>query len=413
MSIIKPFPGLRPKKEYAEKVASPPYDVINSDEARELAKDNDLSFLHVIKPEIDLPIDISLYDEKVYQKGAENLKKLVDDGILIKDEKPCFYIYKQIMGEHEQVGLVASASIDEYQNNLIKKHEKTRKIKEDDRTKHMDTLNANAGPVFLTYKAKKEIDDLINKIMVNEPEYNFVSDDKIRHIFWVINDDEMITAIQKEFAKLDCMYVADGHHRSAAAFRVRELRKNANPNHTGNEEYNYFLSVIFPHNQMYIMDYNRVVKDLNGNSKEVFLTKVKEMFDIEKKQKQYKPQKTHTIGMYLDGDWYKLTAKANTFDENDPVKKLDVSILTENLLTPILNIGDLRKDERINFVGGIRGLNELEKLVDSGKYALAFAMYPTSIQELMDIADAGKMMPPKSTWFEPKLRSGLIVHTLD
>lgn len=414
MSVVKPFRGLRPKQEYAEKVASPPYDVLNSEEAKDLAGDKPYSFLHVVKPEIDLPEDISIYDKRVYEKGAENLQKLMEDEIMIKEDQPCFYIYKQIMGDHEQVGLVAGASVEEYEKDLIKKHEKTRKVKEDDRTNHVNHLNANTGPVFLTYHARKAIDTLMNQIMEkSDPVYDFTSNDGIHHIFWVVSDDKDIKSIESEFAKLGCLYVADGHHRSASAARVKEMRQKKNSDHTGDEEYNYFLTVIFPHNQMYIMDYNRVVKDLNGNSKEEFLIKVEEKFEVEFQPKKVNPADKHTFGMYLDGDWYKLTSKADTYNETDPVGKLDVSILQENLLTPILGIGDPRKDERIDFVGGIRGLKELERLVDSGKFAVAFAMHPTSIEELMAIADANLMMPPKSTWFEPKLRSGLIVHTLD
>jgi uncharacterized protein (DUF1015 family) len=414
MSVVKPFRGLRPKQEYAEKVASPPYDVLNSQEAKDLAGDNPYSFLHVVKPEIDLPEDINIYDKRVYEKGAENLQTLIKDEIMIKEDQPCFYIYKQIMGDHEQVGLVAGASVEEYEKDLIKKHEKTRKVKEDDRTNHVNHLNANTGPVFLTYHAREAIDTLMNQIMeTSEPVYNFTSNDGIEHIFWIVSDDKEIKSIENEFAKLGCLYVADGHHRSASAARVKEMRQKENPDHTGDEEYNYFLTVIFPHNQMYIMDYNRVVKDLDGNSKEEFLIKVEEKFEVEFQREKVKPEEKHTFGMYLDGDWYKLTSKAGTYNETDPVGKLDVSILQENLLTPILGIGDPRKDERIDFVGGIRGLEELERLVDSGKFVVAFAMHPTSIEELMAIADANLMMPPKSTWFEPKLRSGLIVHMLD
>jgi uncharacterized protein (DUF1015 family) len=414
MSVVKPFRGLRPKQEYAEKVASPPYDVLNSQEAKDLAGDNPYSFLHVVKPEIDLPEDINIYDKRVYEKGAENLQTLIKDEIMIKEDQPCFYIYKQIMGDHEQVGLVAGASVEEYEKDLIKKHEKTRKVKEDDRTNHVNHLNANTGPVFLTYHAREAIDTLMNQIMeTSEPVYNFASNDGIEHIFWIVSDDKEIKSIENEFAKLGCLYVADGHHRSASAARVKEMRQKENPDHTGDEEYNYFLTVIFPHNQMYIMDYNRVVKDLDGNSKEEFLIKVEEKFEVEFQREKVKPEEKHTFGMYLDGDWYKLTSKAGTYNETDPVGKLDVSILQENLLTPILGIGDPRKDERIDFVGGIRGLEELERLVDSGKFVVAFAMHPTSIEELMAIADANLMMPPKSTWFEPKLRSGLIVHMLD
>ncbi len=414
MAVIKPFKGLRPKPDLAEKVAAPPYDVLSSDEARELAKDNPISFLHINKPEIDLPPETDLYDDAVYAKGRENLERFINEGVFIQDEKPCFYVYRQIMGSHSQIGLVAGASVEEYEKGLIKKHELTRAEKEEDRVKHVNTLNAQTGPVFLTYKARPEIDALIEKITQRTPVYDFTAEDGIRHTFWVVDDEKEIAQLQDQFAQLEALYVADGHHRSAAATRVKQMRQKQNPNHTGDEEYNYFLTVIFPHNQMYIMDYNRVVKDLNGLSKEQFLEKVKEKFEVEKiGSEAEKPKEKHTFVMYLDGTWYQLKAKPGTFDENDPVEQLDVSILMNNLLVPILGIGDPRKDKRIDFVGGIRGLKELKRRVDSGEMAVAFALYPTSIEDLMSIADAGKIMPPKSTWFEPKLRSGLIIHLLD
>jgi len=414
MAVIKPFRGLRPKKELAEKVASPPYDVLSSEEAREMAKNNPYSFLHINKPEIDLPPETDIYDEAVYQKGRENLDRFIKEGILIQDEKPMFYVYRQIMGNHSQIGLVAGASVEEYEKGLIKKHELTRADKEEDRVKHVNTLNAQTGPVFLTYKAKPEIDALINKIIEDEPEYDFTADDGIRHTFWLVDKEEDIQKLQDLFKELDCLYVADGHHRSAAAMRVKQMRLAQNPNHTGEEEYNYFLTVIFPHDQMYIMDYNRVVKDLNGLSKEEFLKKVEEKFEVKKLgSTAEKPKKKHEFVIYLDGEWYQLKAKPGTFNENDPVEQLDVSILMKNLLVPILGIGDPRKDKRIDFVGGIRGLEELKRRVDSGDWKVAFGLYPTSIEDLMAIADAGKIMPPKSTWFEPKLRSGLVIHKLD
>ena len=414
MSIIKPFKGLRPRKDMAAKVASPPYDVLNSKEAREMAKDNPYSFLHVVKPEIDLPEGTDLYSEQVYRKGAENLKKLIDEGVLVQDATPCFYVYRQIMGNHIQTGLVAGASVEEYQQGLIKKHELTRADKEEDRVKHVDHLNAQTGPVFLTYKARPEIDAIIDKISADEPENDFTTEDGIRHTLWVVSDEKDIKAFREEFKKLDALYVADGHHRSAAAARVKEMRQKNNPNHTGEEEYNYFLTVIFPHNQMYIMDYNRVVKDLNGLSRQDFLNRVGEKFTVHKLgANAEKPKEKHHFLMYLDGVWYELIAKDGIFDPNDPVDRLDVSILMNNLLAPVLGIGDPRKDKRIDFVGGIRGLEELKRRVDSGEMAVAFALFPTSIEDLMAIADAGKIMPPKSTWFEPKLRSGLVTHLLD
>ena len=422
MPKIKPFQGLRPVSNLAEKVASPPYDVLSSQEARELTKDNPYSFLHISKPEIDLPIGKNQYDEEVYKKGAENLKKFKNEKILIQDKESCFYIYRLIMGEHTQSGIVSSASIADYNNGKIKIHEYTRPDKEKDRTTHIDILSANTGPVFLTYHANESINKIINIIQKLEPIYNFTSNDGIKHTIWRIDNARIIEKIQSEFNDLDYLYISDGHHRSAAAARVQEIRKRKNPNHTGDEEYNYFLAVIFPDNQMYIMDYNRVVKDLNGFSKSVFLNKVSEKFNIEKHNKTYpskdeqlqvdKPTDKHTFRMYLNNCWYKLRAKYDTYNENDPVDSLDVSILHKNLMEPILGISDPRKDKRINFVGGIRGLKELERLVDSGKYAVAFALYPTSIKELMNVADSNKVMPPKSTWFEPKLRSGLLIHLI-
>jgi uncharacterized protein (DUF1015 family) len=415
MAIVKPFRGLRPRPEIAQKVAAPPYDVLDSNEARQMAKGNPLSFLHINKPEIDLDPKIDLHDPRVYQKGTENLKKIISDGIMFQDKKPLFYIYRQIMGSHRQTGLVACASVDEYESDLIKKHELTRPDKEDDRVNHINTVNAQVGPVFLTYKAQKSIDQLIEKITAVEAEYDFVSLDQVRHIFWLVEDAQMIRKIIDLFADLDFLYVADGHHRSAAAQRVRDIRRRENPQHKGTEEYNFFLVVIFPHNQMQILDDNRVVKDLNGLSEEQFLEKISQNFEVEVVggKEPYKPAQRKEFGMYLDKKWYRLTAKSGTFNEKDPVKRLDISILQENLLAPILGIGDPRKDKRIDFVGGIRGLKELEKRVKSGDWKVAFALHPTSIEELMTIADSGKIMPPKSTWFEPKLKSGLIVHLLD
>lgn len=415
MAKIKPFRGLRPQKELADKVAAPPYDVLSSDEAREMAKDNPYSFLHVNKPEIGLDPEINLYDKRVYLKGAENLRKFIRQGIVFQDESPRFYVYKQVMGRHQQIGLMACASVEEYEKDLIKKHELTRPDKEDDRVNHIDHLNAQVGPVFLTYRADSAIDGLIGKIVQSQPEYDFLSQDGIRHILWVVEEPGTVSALQNAFKKINPLYVADGHHRSAAATRVKQMRQASNPKHTGEEEYSYFLSVIFPHDQMQILDYNRVVKDLHGLGKEDFLKKVSEKFTVEKiaNNQPHKPGKAHEFGMYLPGQWYKLSAKPGAFTEADPVQRLDVSILQENLLAAILGISDPRKDRRIDFVGGIRGLTELQKRVDSGECAAAFALYPTSIEDLMAIADAGKIMPPKSTWFEPKLKSGLVVHLLD
>jgi len=414
MAKIKPFFGVRPAADKILEVASPPYDVLNSSEARELVKDKPNSFLHVVKPEVDLPQDIDVYDEKVYQKGRENLYKMLNEGILIQDEKPCFYLYRLIMGNIDQIGLVAGASIEDYENGIIKKHEHTRAVKEADRIKHVDTLNANTGPVFLTYRAQDNINELVDEILKENPLYDIETEDGIKHIFWKIDQQNDIDKIIAIFDDIDYLYVADGHHRSASGTKVGQKRREQNPNHTGEEEYNYFLSVIFPDNQLYIMDYNRVVKDLNGLSIEEFLNKAEQNFEIKlySNKEAYKPRSLHKFGMYIDGKWYELTARDGSFAKDDPVRSLDVAILQDNLLHPILGIGDPRKDVRIDFVGGIRGLNELSKRVDNGE-AVAFSMFPTSIDQLMAIADANEVMPPKSTWFEPKLRSGVITHLLD
>jgi uncharacterized protein (DUF1015 family) len=414
MPIIKPFKGLRPNGEFAEKVASPPYDVLDSEEARVLVKNNPYSFLHISKPEVDLLPDIDLYDERVYKKGKENLTRFIKQNILIQDKKPALYLYRLIMGNHKEIGVVACVSVEEYKEGKIRIHEHTREDKEKDRATHVNVLNANTGPVLLTYKSKEAINKLIEQFVQTQPPlYDFVCDDGVRHTLWKVDDKELIVHLQNEFSRVDYFYVADGHHRSAATVRVQEMRMKNNPNHTGEEEYNYFLSVIFPHHEMYIMEYNRVVKDLNGLSKDEFLNKVSENFDIAPQETAYKPDSKHKFGMYLEGKWYKLVAKPEILRSDDPVESLDISILHSNIIEPILGITNPRKDKRINFVGGIRGLQELERLVNSKEYALAFALYPTSIEELMKVADANKVMPPKSTWFEPKLRSGLVVHLLD
>jgi len=415
MPVFRPFKAVRPVPEKAKEIASLPYDVMDSQEAREEVKRNPLSYIHVEKAEVDLPEGTNLYSDEVYNKAKENLYNYLKNGQMIQDEKPAFYVYRQVMDGRVQTGLVGCAATEDYMNDVIKKHELTRAAKEADRIKHVDTLNAHASPVFFTYRHRQDINAVVNKIVETKPEYDFISDDGISHTLWVMNDPQDIEIITSAFADMDYLYVADGHHRTASAAKVGLLRKEANPNHTGQEEYNFFMTVIFPDNDLYIMDYNRVVKDLNGHSQEDFFNLVKEKFNLElyKGQGPYHPEARHDFGMYIDGKWYKLTAKAGTFDENSPTKSLDVSILQENLLHPILAIGDPRTDERIDFIGGIRGLEELEKRVDSGREVVAFAMYATSIQELIDIADAGEIMPPKSTWFEPKLRSGLFIHLLD
>lgn len=414
MAIVKAFRAIRPTPELAQKVAALPYDVMDSNEAREMVKGNPYSFLHIDKAEIDLDPAIDLYDKRVYEKARDNMRDMIKDGVLQQDKNNCLYIYKQMMNGRAQVGLVGCTSIDDYINDIIKKHEFTRADKEQDRINHVDYCNANTGPIFLTYRAKKAINEMVNGWMANhKPVYDFVSEDGIGHTVWVIDEAAAIKNLEAEFAAIDYLYIADGHHRSASAVKVGLKRREGFPNYKGDEEFNYFLSVLFPDEQLYIMDYNRVVKDLNGNSTDEFVKKVGEKFDIEacKGEGPFKPYAKRTYGMYLDGKWYKLTAKAGTYNENDPVDRLDVSIMQNNLLNPILGIQDPRTDKRIDFVGGIRGLKELERRVNAGM-KVAFSMYPTTIDDLMSIADAGKVMPPKSTWFEPKLRSGLFIHEL-
>lgn len=414
MAVVRAFKAIRPTSKLADKVAALPYDVMNSEEAREMVKDNPYSFLHVDKAEIDMDPSIDHYDKSVYEKAADNLNNMRKEGILIQDEQACLYIYRQVMDGRSQTGLVGCASIDDYINNIIKKHENTRADKEQDRINHVDYTNSNTGPIFLTYRAKKEITDAVNAwIAANKPVYDFVSEDGIGHTVWIIDDKAVITALEQAFKGVNYLYIADGHHRNASAVKVGLKRREQNPKYTGNEEFNFYLSVIFPDEQLHIMDYNRVVKDLNGNSSEEFLTKIKEKFDVEvyNGQGQYKPTAKRSFGMFLDNKWYILKAKAGSFNENDPVDRLDVSIMQNNLLRPILGIQDPRTDKRIDFVGGIRGLKELERRVNEDM-KVAFSMYPTSIDDLMTIADAGEVMPPKSTWFEPKLRSGLFIHEL-
>jgi uncharacterized protein (DUF1015 family) len=415
MATLKPFKGLRPPKEIAKKLASRPYDVLNSREAREEAEGNPYSLLHIIKPEIDLPANVNLYSQQVYDKAKDNFEKFKKQGWLKKDDKDLLYIYAQTMWGKTQYGIVGCASVDDYLNNVIKKHELTRPDKEEDRMKHVRITNANMEPVFFSYPAKKELDSMIIEYAkANDPEYDFTADDGVGHHFWVIDDDEMIGKIIGYFKEMPAVYVADGHHRTAAAALVGKEKREANPNHTGNEEYNYFLAVHFPDNQLTIIDYNRVVKDLNGMSEDEFVENLKNSFDVEEiGEQEYKPSQLHEFSMYLDGKWYKMTAKEGTYDDNDPIGVLDVTILTNQVLEPLLGIEDLRRSKRIDFVGGIRGLGELKKRVDSGEMKVAFALYPVSMKQLIDIADNGMIMPPKTTWFEPKLRSGLVIHELD
>ncbi len=415
MAILKPFRGWRPPQEIVKALASRPYDVLNSEEAREEAAGNPHSLLHIIKPEIDLPEGIDLYSDAVYNKAAENFQMFRDKKWLVQDEKPNLYIYAQTMNGKTQYGLVGCAGVEDYMNNVIKKHELTRPDKEEDRMKHVRVTNANMEPVFFSYPAKKEIDEIVEAFVKNNaPVYDFTADDGFGHHFWVIDQEDIINNLVALFEQLPSTYVADGHHRTAAAALVGNEKKEKNPNHSGKEEYNFFLAVHFPDDQLTIIDYNRVVKDLNGLSKEAFIEKLKNSFSLENKGKEiYKPAKLHEFSMYLDGEWYALEAKSNTYDDNDPIGVLDVTILTNEVLSPVLDIQDLRRSKRIDFVGGIRGLGELSKRVDSGEMAVAFALYPVSMQQLIDIADSGNIMPPKTTWFEPKLRSGLVVHDLN
>lgn len=416
MVKIKAFKGIRPKRELAARIASLPYDVLDSEEARQLASGNPYSYLHVVKSEIDLPPEIDHYDEKVYLKAAENFNRMLAAGWLFQEKQPALYIYRQIMNQHTQYGLVVVAHIQDYLDQKIRIHELTRAKKEQDRINHVRYTNANTEPVFLTYPAQLQIDAIIAQITEKQlPEYDFTADDGIRHSVWLINDESTIQKLVELFDKIPVAYVADGHHRTKSAVMVGDQLRRENPHHTGDEEYNWFLAVYFPHNQLQILDYNRVVKDLNGLSEAEFLQKLAEKFEIlaAANHNRAKPTQKHHFGMYLNGHWYILQAKTGTFDTSNPEACLDVSILQNNLLTPILGIGDPRTDERIDFVGGIRGLAELERRVDSGEMAVAFALFPTGIEQLMAIADAGKIMPPKSTWFEPKLRSGLIIHSLE
>ncbi len=415
MAILKAFKGLRPPKEIAKEIASRPYDVLNSKEARKEAEGNPYSLLHIIKPEIDLPEGIDEHAEEVYNKALENFTMYREKGWLVQDQQDCLYIYAQTMNGKTQYGIVGCAGVEDYMNGIILKHELTRPDKEEDRMKHVRINNANMEPVFFTYPAVSEIDEIVSGIVESQaPEYDFTSVDGIGHHFWVINDAKTIARIAELFAAIPHTYVADGHHRTAAAALVGNEKRRNNPAHHGREEYNFFLAVHFPDNQLTIIDYNRVVKDLNGLSDEEFLSRLGRVFEITPMGKEiYKPEELHTFSMYLSGQWYRMVTKAGNYDDNDPIGVLDVTILSKLVLDDILGIKDLRTDKRIDFVGGIRGLGELSKRVDSGEMKVAFALYPVSMQQLINIADTGNIMPPKTTWFEPKLRSGLVVHLLD
>ena len=414
MAIVKPFKGIRPPKEYVEQVESRPYDVLNSEEARKEAEGYEKSLYHIIKPEIDFPVGTDEHDPRVYAKAAENFQKFQDKGWLVQDKKENYYIYAQTMNGKTQYGLVVCAYVDDYLNGVIKKHELTRRDKEEDRMKHVRVNNANIEPVFFAYPDNAELDAIVARYTAQEPVYDFIAPiDGFGHKFWIIDKEDDIQAITKAFAAMPALYIADGHHRSAAAALVGAEKAKQNPNHRGDEEYNYFMAVCFPANQLTIIDYNRVVKDLNGLTAAQFLDALRENFVVEEKgEAEYRPNKLHNFSLYLEGKWYSLTAKEGTYDDNDPIGVLDVTISSNLILDKILGIKDLRSDKRIDFVGGIRGLGELKRRVDSGEMKMALALYPVTMKQIMDIADTGNIMPPKTTWFEPKLRSGLIIHKL-
>ena len=414
MATVKPFKGIRTPKNIVQRVESRPYDVLNSEEARAEAGDNEMSLYHIIKPEIDFEPGTSEYDPRVYQKAAENFKKFQDKGWLVQDDKEQYYIYAQTMNGKTQYGLVVGAYVEDYLNGVIKKHELTRRDKEEDRMKHVRVCDANIEPVFFAYPDNAVLNDLINRYAATKPVYDFIAPiDGFRHQFWIVSDDKDIATITEEFCKMSALYIADGHHRSAAAALVGAEKAKQNPHHTGKEEYNYFMAVCFQASQLTILDYNRVVKDLNGMTSEEFLKALEKDFVVEcKGADEYKPQHLHEFSLYLDGQWYSLEAKPGTYDDKDPIGVLDVDISSRLILDKLLGIKDLRSDKRIDFVGGLRGLGELKRRVDSGEMRMALALYPVTMKQIMDIADSGKIMPPKATWFEPKLRSGLIIHKL-
>jgi hypothetical protein len=414
MAKVKPFKGIRPPRHLVTEVASRPYDVLNSEEARAEAEGNEKSLYHIIKPEIDFLPGTDEHDPVVYTKAVENFNNFQQQGWLKQDDTEHYYIYAQTMNGRTQYGIVIAANVDDYMTGKIKKHELTRRDKEEDRMKHVRVNNANIEPVFLAFPDNKVLQHIINTVTAGEPEYDFTAPDGFGHHFWVINDQETIDTITKEFEKIPYLYIADGHHRTAAAALVGNEKAKANPNHKGNEEYNFFLAVAFPASHLNIIDYNRVVKDLNGLTPEQFINKLKENFIVTPKGSEaYRPEKLHNFALYLPGQWYSLTAKEGTYNDTDPIGVLDVTVSSDLILRDILGIHDLRSDKRIDFVGGIRGLEELQRRVDSGEMAMALALYPVSMKQLMDIADSGNIMPPKTTWFEPKLRSGLVIHKLD
>ena len=411
MAIVKAFKAFRPVQNLASRIAALPYDVMNSEEAREMVKDNEYSFLHVDRAEINLPKETNIYDKVVYEKARDVLDKMIDDGLYVQEEKPCMYIYRQTMKGKSQTGLVICASIDDYINNIIKKHEHTRKDKELDRINHVDYCDANTGPIFLTYRNQDEISRIMDKWTRNRPLYDFISEDGNGHTVWIINNDSDIERLTTLFEKVDSLYIADGHHRAKSAVEVGLKRRKENPGYTGEEEFNYFLAIAYPDNQLEVLDYNRTVKDLNGLSEEEFLNAIGKDFKVKISENPVKPMRRHTFGMYMDNTWYELEAKDGTFNEEDPMDRLDVSILQNNLLSPILGVDDPTKSDRIEFIGGIRGIKELEKRANKDM-KVSFSMFATTTDDIMSIADGGMIMPPKSTWFEPKPRSGLFIHKL-
>ena len=413
MPLIRPFTGLRPHHPFTAQVMAPPYDVVTAEEARSIASGKPWNFLHISRPEIDLPPETDPYSKAVYAKGKENFERQIKEGILNRDPEPYYYLYRLRMGGHTQTGLVAAASVQAYERNRIRKHEHTRPDKEDDRVRQIDALNAQTGPVFLTYRHSDIIDSLAQSISAHAPEVDETAQDGVGHSLWTIRDRTQISQITQAFEELDCLYIADGHHRSAAASRVAASRRAAHSSHTGDESYNYFLAVIFPDHQMQILAYNRMIKDLKGLSLEQFLGKVGEAFDLKPETAPVEPTQGAEFGMYLPGQWYRILIHRDRIPEQDPVRRLDVSLLADHLIEPILGISDPRRDKRIDFLGGIRGLKELMRRVDSGEMAVAFSMVPTTLSDLMAVADAGQVMPPKSTWFEPKLADGLVSHVLD
>ena len=411
MAIIRAFKAFRPTADLASKIAALPYDVMNSEEAREMVKDNEYSFLHVDRAEVNLPNDTNIYDKVVYEKARDVLDKMIQDGLYVQENKPCMYIYRQTMNGKSQTGLVICAAIDDYINDKIKKHEHTRKDKEVDRINHVDYCDANTGPIFLTYRNQAEISKIMDKWIQNEPLYDFISEDGNGHTVWIINNDSDIEKLTKLFQRVDSLYIADGHHRTKSAVEVALKRRKENPGYTGEEEFNYFLAIAYPDNQLDVLDYNRTVKDLNGLDEDAFLSAIEKSFKVKVSKEAVKPKRRHTFGMYMNNTWYELEAKEGTFNEDDPMERLDVSILQNNLLYPILGIDDPTNSDRIEFIGGIRGIKELEKSANKDM-KVSFSMFATTTDDIMSIADDGLIMPPKSTWFEPKPRSGLFIHKL-